>query len=125
MDLAVLLVNEDRKDRYWSHYNELKEYCEAQSLEGRDHPFLWESLADFTIDDRASLDLYFMALDLAVGDDARPYRASIRFALAERYKNLGEHSLAREYAIAADDEAKSIDDLALRRRISQFLLTEN
>ena len=122
MEFASLLANEDQPERYWVNYNALKDYCEAQSLNGYDHPFLWESLADFTIDDSAAIPLYQRALNKATGDEARAYRVSIRFALAERYKNKGERALAREYAIAADDEAKEIDDLELRRRISRFLL---
>ncbi|WP_156171291.1 hypothetical protein [Dyella japonica] len=124
MEFASLLAQEDKRDRFWVNYNALKDYCEAQSLDGYDHPFLWESLADFTIDDRAAIPLYLRALSRAIGDEARDYRVSIKFALAERHKNMGETELARQYAIEADDEAKQIDDLDLRRRISRFLLSE-
>jgi hypothetical protein len=124
MEFASLLAQEDKRDRFWVNYNALKDYCEAQSLDGYDHPFLWESLADFTIDDRAAIPLYLRALSRAIGDEARDYRVSIRFALAERHKNMDETELARQYAIEADDEAKQIDDLDLRRRISRFLLSE-
>lgn len=124
MEFASLLAQEDKRGRFWVNYNALKDYCEAQSLAGYDHPFLWESLADFTIDDRAAIPLYLRALSLATGGEARDYRVSIRFALAERHKNLGEPELARQYAIEADDEARQIDDLDLRRRISRFQLSE-
>jgi len=124
MEFASLLAQEDKRERFWVNYNALKDYCEAQSLDGYDHPFLWESLADFTIDDRAAIPLYLRALSRAIGDEARDYRVSIRFALAERYKNMGETELARQYAIEADDEAKQVADLDLRRRISRFLLSE-
>jgi hypothetical protein len=122
MEFASLLASEDKPERYWANYNALKEYCEAQSFDGYDHPFLWESLADFTIDDSAAIPLYLRALSKAAGDEARAFRVSIRFALAERHRNIGVNELAREYAIAADEEAKDIDDLELRRRISKFLL---
>jgi hypothetical protein len=122
MDFASRLAKEGRQDQYWTDYNALRDYCEAQSLGGYDHPFLWETLADFTMDDGASIPLYLKALSLANEADALPYRVSIRFALAERHKSRGDVDLAREYAIAADDEARQIDDLELRRRISQFLL---
>lgn len=121
MEFATLLVNEDQPKKYWMHYNALKDYCEAESLAGYDHPFLWESLADFTKDDNASIPLYRRALSLAFGDDARPYRVSIRFALAERYRSKGEEALAREYAMAADAEVDQIDDAELKREIGQFL----
>jgi hypothetical protein len=125
MEFASLLANEDQPERYWTNYNALSDYCEEQSAAGYDHPFLWESLADFTIDDRAAIPLYLRALRATTNDEeARPYCASIKFALAERHKNLGMNDRAREYAIAADDEAKHLEDLDLRRRISRFLLSE-
>ena len=52
MEFASLLAQEDKRERFWVNYNALKDYCEAQSLDGYDHPFLWESIADFTIDDQ-------------------------------------------------------------------------
>jgi hypothetical protein len=124
MEFASLLAREDQPERFWVNYNALKDYCEAQNRDGYDHPFLWETLADFTVDDRAAIPLYIRALSQATGDEARPYRVSIRFALAERYKNSGEEELARQYAIEADDEAREVDDLELRRRISKFLLSK-
>ena len=124
MEFASLLAREDQPDRYAVNYNALKDYCEAQRLDGYDHPFLWESLADFTIDDRAAIPLYRRALSGATGDEALPYRVSIRFALAERHRNIGADDVARAYAIEADDEARHVDDLELRRRISRFLLAK-
>jgi hypothetical protein len=124
MEFATLLVNEDRTDRYWTNYNALRDYCEAQSLGGYNHPFLWESLGDFTTSDSAAIPLYLRALEAAAEEDAREYRVSIRFALAERYRAIGEEDLALEYAIAADDEARGLSDLELRRDISKFLLAQ-
>ncbi len=122
-ELAILLANEDQLDRYRANYNTLKEYCESQSAEGYDHPFLWESLADFALDDDVAIALYLRALSRAASDDAREYRVSIRFGLAERYKRKSEMEVARQYAIEADDEARETDDRELRRRISRFLLS--
>jgi hypothetical protein len=123
MAFASLLANESRRDRYWAHYNALRDYCDALARDGYDHPFLWETLADFTPDDGAAIPLYLKALQLSVGDAARHYRVSIRFALAARYKNRGHGDAARKYALAAYDEAKEIDDMDLRRSISRFLLS--
>ncbi|SFR86804.1 hypothetical protein SAMN05216570_0138 [Dyella sp. OK004] len=123
MEFAVQLANEEQREKYWSAYNALRDYCETQSLAWYDHPFLWETLADFTIDDSIAVPIYQRALDGSSGEEMRDFRVSIRFALAERHKAKGEDELAREYAIAADDEAKHMDDLELRRRISKFLLS--
>lgn len=125
MAFATQMAKEDQPESYQATYNALKEYCEAQRLAGHDHPFLWETLADFTIDDSAAIPLYLQALDLAAGDDMRDYRVSLRFALAQRYRHQGNTELAREYAIAADEEARQINDLELRRRISRFLLARD
>lgn len=124
MEFASMLANEGQDKKFWANYNALKAYCEEQCLGGYNHPFLWESVADFTPDDRAAIPLYLRALEAAQGDDGREYRVSIQFALAERYKSQGQDELARSYAIAADDEARELGDLDLRRRISKFLLTE-
>jgi hypothetical protein len=124
MAFAKQLANESELDRYAGTYKALHDFCEEQSLAGYDHPFLWETLADFTIDDGAAVPLYQRALSKAVGDEARAYRASIQFSLAERYKRLGDDALARSYAVAADDVARDIDDRELRRRINRFLLSK-
>ena len=122
MEFASRLASEDQREKSWACYNELREYCEHQSAAGYDHPFLWETLADFTPDDDVAIPLYLHALDGASASELVDYRVSIRFALAERHKNKGDCLLARELAIAADVEATQIDDLELRRKISSFLL---
>jgi hypothetical protein len=124
MEFASLLASEEHTEKYWAHYNSLKDFCETQSVGGYDHPFLWESLGDFTTDDSAAIPLYLRALNAATDDDAREYRVSIQFALAERYRRKGQEDLARQYAIAADDEARELNDLELRREISKFLLSK-
>lgn len=65
-------------------YDELRRYCESLAAAGRDHPFLWETLADFTGDDRLAIALYLRALPLATAAGAASYAASICLALAER-----------------------------------------
>ncbi|WP_430391790.1 hypothetical protein [Dyella sp. 20L07] len=123
MAFVSRLASEEKPEKYEADLSALREYCEAQSVAANDHPFLWETLADFTIDDNAAIPLYLRALGEAAGEDMRDYRVSIRFALAQRHKAKGETELARDYAIAADDEAKDINDQELRRRISKFLLS--
>lgn len=124
MDFAKQLANESEQGRYADTYKAFHDFCEEESLGGYNHPFLWETLADFTIDDAAAVPLYQRALSKAVGDEGRAYRASIQFSLAERHKRLGDDTLAREYALAADDVAREIDDRELRRRINRFLLSK-
>lgn len=110
--------------RFWGLYNELKEYCEAQERAGVDHPFLWETLADYTDDVSAATAMYMKALRDAETPARVAYRASILFALAERQRTVGNTDLAYKHALAAHEAAKNLDDLELRRSISEFLLSE-
>ncbi len=105
-----------------STYEALAGYCQATAAEGRDHPFLWETLADFTGDDPLAIGYYRHALSLATAANAAGYAASICLALAERHSNLDALDAARDYAQQADAHARGTDDLPLRREISQFLL---
>lgn len=104
-----------------SLYDELSRYCETVAAEGRDHPFLWETLADFTDDDRNAIGIYLRALPLATAANAAEYAASICLAVAERHSNLDEFDAARSYALQADAFARDTDDQPLRMIISQFL----
>jgi hypothetical protein len=125
LDLAAALVHAsehaDTRAK-WRLYGELRDYCEAEAAAGRDHPFLWETLADFTTDDRVAIGFYRCALALAEQMEASEYEASIRLELAHRHLELDEHAIACAYALAADEQARELDDLDLRRAISQFLL---
>lgn len=124
-DLAAEIVNAGQAGdnrSSWALYDELRNYCEAVASEGRDHPFLWETLADFTADDQAAIALYQRALPLAVAAGADEYSASIHLALAERYANLDAAQAAHDHALQADAIARGTDDLPLRQAISQFLL---
>jgi hypothetical protein len=128
LDLATSLVNSSEsldQRTYWTLYNELRELCETEAAAGRPHPFLFETLADFTDDDRIAVELYRKGLEHAAQPDTAAYRASLQFAIAERYKSLGDRSLAYEWALRADEVARNLDDLDLRKQISEFLLTEN
>jgi hypothetical protein len=103
-------------------YAQLRSYCDSLAAAGRDHPFLWETLADFTGDDHIAIDFYLRALPLATAANADDYAASICLALAERHANLDALDAARNYALRADAHAQATDDAPLRRDISQFLL---
>lgn len=125
LGLAVELVDASANGatrEHWRHYEQLRHYCEAQAESGRDHPFLWETLADFTTDDRIAIELYVRALGLARLHEAHGYEASIHIALAQRHADRGSTAIAMDHAWQADELARQLDDLELRRSISQFLL---
>ena len=128
LDLATTLVNASESfdtRAFWNQYNELREICEAETAAGRAHPFLFETLADFTDDNQIAVDIYRKGLDVASQPDAAKYRASIQFAIAQRYKDMGEMGLAYDSAVRANEVARSLDDLDLRKEISEFLLNES
>ena len=126
-DLACSLVNasgaEDTKE-YWRLYHELEELCTSNENSGRNHPFQWETLADFTTDDVASIRIYEKAFTLAKKLELEEYMSSVKLALAERYRGLNLSELAYSSAEEANEYAKSSSDLELRKEISEFLLNE-
>jgi hypothetical protein len=120
---AILNACEDgEEDASASLYAQRHAYCDSIAAAGRDHPFLWETLADFTGDDHLAIKHYTHALMLANAAQATNYEASICLALAERHSNLGDVAAAHEHALRADALAQRTDDLPLRQAISQFLL---
>ena len=126
-DLACSIVNassEGNTKDYWNSYQELNDLCSDNENGGLNHPFQWETLADFTTDDAASISLYEKAFALAEDMQLNDYMSSIKFALAERYLELGLESLVYSSARQANEHAAKIDDLELRKEISEFLLNE-
>lgn len=124
VELTNAIINADQagdEEGSQSLYQQLHDYCHAMARDGHDHPFLWETLADFTDDDRDAIGLYLRALPLVTVADAADYAASIYLALAERHSNLEEFDQARSYALQAEASAQATDDLPLRAIISQFL----
>ena len=127
LDLATKLTDARERDdtaQFWEHYNDLRKFCELQEADGLGHPFLWETLADYTDDNSAAIALYEKALKATETATGTEYRGSIQFALAERHRAMGNDDLAYQYALAANGTAKNLDDLQLRRAISEFLLNE-
>ena len=93
-----------------------------QSGSKNDHPFQWETLADFTLNDVEALEIYTTALKLAEALQLREYSASIQLAMTERYLQLNEQDHAFTFANAANESAKNTTDLELRKQISEVLL---
>lgn len=125
LDLCAELVNASIAGDVagqWRIYNELAAYGDAVAAQGRDHAFLWETLGDFTADHRAALQHYSRALELAERHAATEYEASVCLAMARRHADLDERGEASAYAWRAHDVARNLDDLDLRREVSQLLV---
>ena len=123
--LALEIVNaseaEDQRS-IWSTYHSLEQLCESAETDGQSHPFHWETLADFTTDSSAALEIYQKALKSAEQNDLVEYVVSIKLAMAELYTDVGDSEKGFILAKEADETAKQTSDLELRREISEFLL---
>jgi hypothetical protein len=111
----------DTKD-IWRLYEELRRYCESESASGREHPFLWETLADFTLDDQVATALYLRALESARERQAPGFEATILLGLAGRHRAMGENALANGYALQASEIAQALDEPTLQEDIAEFFL---
>jgi len=121
--LALDLVNNDDLDMELHIYNQIKDVCETHEGTILDHPFQWETLADFTLEnDHDALKIYFKALKLATKCNLTEYVASINLAVAERYMELQDFNKAWSFANSANQAAESSNDLALKQEISEILL---
>jgi hypothetical protein len=121
--LALDLVNNEDLDMELHIYNQIKDVCETHEGTILDHPFQWETLADFTLEnDRNALKIYFKALKLAIEGNLTEYVASINLAIAERYMELEDFNKAWRFANSADQASESSNDLALKQEISEILL---
>ncbi len=123
--LSIEIVNaslEDDSETFWEAYNQIKEICEAHEGSNLDHPFQWETLADFTSTHNEAMPFYFKALNLARELELVEYVATINLAIAEQYFNFDDLSKAWNYACAADIVAIDLEDLGLKKEISEMLL---
>ncbi len=119
---STLVDSQDTAEQCWSAYEELRKVCECNSGSKNDHPFQWETLADFTLNNAEALKIYTTALQLAEALQLTEYSLSIQLAMAERYLQLNEQDHAFTFADAANESAKNTTDLELRKQISEFLL---
>jgi SAM-dependent MidA family methyltransferase len=121
--LALDFVNNEDLDIEPHIYNQIKDVCETHEDTILDHPFQWETLADFTLEnDHNALKIYFKALKLATKANLTEYVASINLAIAERYMELEDFNKAWSFANSANQAAESSNDLALKQEISEILL---
>jgi len=113
--------NNDKKTE-WSSYQKLLFLCKKHENTKLDHPYQWETLADFTLLATESIKLYEQALKIAIDNNLNEYTSSILFGIAESYLCNQDHDKSLEFAIKANDVAKTTKDLDLRKEISEFIL---
>lgn len=104
-------------------YESLKQICVENQQGKNNHPVQWETLADFTEDAVVAIDLYEKALAAAEKVKDREYIASIKYAMADRYCEIGNNELALSYAQQAKEIADKLDDTELQDEIRALLKT--
>jgi tetratricopeptide (TPR) repeat protein len=120
--LTTAVENDNDKD-YLFQYSLLEKFCHEARNAGTAHPFLLESLGDFTLLDDEAIDIYEEALDLAEKCKLPEYRASLQLAIAERYHELGDLEAALSYASEAQKNLQYADEQGLREELAEFMLT--
>jgi len=126
--LAVEIMNAseiENTKQYWVVYQELEKVCLENERGEANHPFQWETLGDFTTDNKAALNIYKKAIEFAESLNLNEYVASVKLAMAERYIELGSYEEAFKVASQANEIAKELNDLELRKEIGEFLLNES
>ena len=120
-DPSLAIVNatyrEDRRE-IRDTYGELEDYYRQQEAAGRPHPFLPETVADFTNAKSKAIKLYHAALRLSrrMGEQ----KHTIQLSLGRLYLEAGNRRAARRWLLAARRDArryKDADDAAEAARL--------
>lgn len=89
----------------------LRDYFDAQAALGRFHPFLTESVADYTEDAKEAARLYALAIEQSRGFPDEPLHTK-RICLAERLLELGRTEQAEAFLRDGRTEAVRLGDQA-------------
>jgi len=105
---------------FYAGYEELEQFCRENEGSKRDHPVLWETLADFTEENPAAIALYQQAYQLADQQKETEYKASIQFSLAQRLSEEGCHTEAIQAVEKAEKFASYTEDDELIEEVALF-----
>lgn len=118
--LMTAAEQEDVK-QFHSLYDELETLCIDHDGSKKDHPVLWETLADFTEEFEDAIEIYEKALELATSLKAFDYQASILFSMARVYTELEKPDSAKASAEKALLAAEKSEDMGLQKEIQSWL----
>ena len=113
----------DNEAQFYSLYEQLEALCNEYKGSKKDHPVLWETLADFSEDNDKAIIAYGEAYKLADQLKDNEYKASIQYSLAQRYLEEDRKSEARGALEKAAKFASFTEDEELQREIQ--LLAES
>ena len=97
-EALMTAAERDQHNKYFDLYAELEALCAKAKGADKVHPYLLETLGDFTLEDEDAIDLYEEALDLCDSLELPECRASIQLAIADRYLEMGDMAAAKGYA---------------------------
>jgi tetratricopeptide (TPR) repeat protein len=124
LSLATALttaVENDNDTDYFYQYSQLETLCQHARKSDTLHPFLLESLGDFTLIDEEAIDIYQEALDLVEKLQLPEYCSSLQLAIAERYREIGDLDAALSYASEAQKNLSDASEQELREDIVAFV----
>ncbi|WOI37066.1 hypothetical protein R1T43_18020 [Alteromonas sp. CI.11.F.A3] len=98
LELALTMTNEPSTKVYWEAHNKLRVICETHKNSALDHPFQWETLADFTVDSEVKLAVYLKALELAQKYNLLSYVVSVATEISELYLEQNDNDHAMIYS---------------------------
>ncbi|WP_223144966.1 hypothetical protein [Teredinibacter waterburyi] len=116
-------ANKNNREKFDSHYTELKAICTDNENSDKDHPVQWETLADFTEELEESLAIYEKALEKSIAINSKDHISSIRFSMARLQLELGLNDAALKNLQAAKVSANKIEDNELKVEINGLLET--
>jgi len=114
-------AQQENTEEFQSQYVELLALCEENEGTEKNHPVQWEALADFTEESDDALPLYKKALVIAENESLHDYIASINYAMAVLYEELGETKQALAAAEQANAQAGNIVDEVLKEEIQRLI----
>ena len=119
--LAIVKASQAGDDVLWaSHYEQLREFCEQQSVAGRGSGFMWEALADVTEDSTERLTYYERSLALARRNSEPTH--TVLLAIGQHYVEAGDWLRAKPLLIAARQRAITFGDADTEGEAASLLL---
>ena len=122
-DLALAITNATLADDEAvadSLYGQLLAYSEEMQKAGTSHPFLVETLADYTDDDREALRIYQKALAMAHERREDDPTQTILVGMAKRWLEVGNDEQADACLGDASAEALSRNDSETLKEIDEL-----
>ena len=111
-ELATIITDASEASNdvaYSAGVEELRGLFEERARQGRPHPFLTETLADYTRDFIRAIELYRLALEQAAAFEHEPMHTK-HISLAERLVEAGEVDSAREHLALGREAARRAGD---------------